>query len=152
MSNVGQPLLSGLQLADNEWLRVHEIMQLTLPKAPYIVLSACETAGIGRAAPDEVVGLPAAFLQAGASGVVASTWPVTDDSSPLLMAKLYDELQGASDNFSMGLSRAQAWLRDASPKLLEDTARQYGIPDLKIPQRSTPFAHPFFWAAFSYMG
>jgi hypothetical protein len=152
LSNVGQPLESGVQLAGGQWLRVHDIMQLSLPKAPYVVLSACETAGIGRSAPDEGVGLPAAFLQAGATGVIASSWSVSDDSTSLLMVRLYDEMQRTPHDLALALSRAQTWLRGASPQLLKDAARQYGMEKVEVPQRPTPYAHPFFWAAFGYTG
>jgi CHAT domain-containing protein len=151
-SNTGQPLESGVQLAGDEWLRVHDIMQLSLANSPHVILSACETAGIGRTAPDEGVGLPVAFLQAGARGVIASSWPVHDDSTSLLMVRLYDELQRGPDDFRLALSRAQAWLRDASQQVLEDAARRYGMGKLTIPPGQAPYAHPFFWAAFDYTG
>jgi CHAT domain-containing protein len=151
-SEAGQPLGSGVQLAANEWLRVYDIMRLSLANAPHVVLSACETAGIGRTAPDEGVGLPAAFLQAGARGVIASSWSVQDDSTSLLMVRLYDEIQRSPDDFPLALSRAQAWLRDASQQDLENAGRRYGMSKLAIPPGRAPFAHPFFWAAFEYMG
>ena len=109
-------------------------------------------AGIGQTAPDEGVGLPAAFLQAGAKGVVASSWSVHDDSTSLLMVRLYDEIQRSPDDFPLALSRAQAWLRDASQLVLEEAARRYGMNGLAIPPGNAPYAHPFFWAAFEYMG
>lgn len=151
-SNVGQPLESGVQLAAGEWLRVHSIMNLRLPHSPLVVLSACETAGIGRQAPDEGVGLPAAFLQAGASGIVASSWPVYDHSTSLLMVRLYDEIQRTPDDLPLALSHAQTWLREASPQVLRDATRQYGMKAREIPQGPTPYAHPVFWAAFGYTG
>ena len=151
-SHAGQPLESGVQLAADEWLRVHDIMQLSLAGSPHVVLSACETAGIGRTAPDEGVGLPAAFLQAGAKGVIASSWSVHDDSTSLLMVRLYDEIQRSPDDFPLALSRAQAWLRDASQQVLQDAACRYGMNGVAIPPGYAPYALPFFWAAFEYMG
>jgi CHAT domain-containing protein len=153
LSDAGQPLNSGVLLADGEWLRVHDIMGLSLDSSPLVVLSACETAGIGLTAPDEGVGLPAAFLQAGARGAVASTWPVTDDSTSLLMSRFHDEFGREAGDPPLALSLAQAWLRDASPQMLRDAARRYGMaaPEVLPPGRA-PYAHPFFWAAFGYTG
>jgi hypothetical protein len=153
LSDAGQPLNSGILLAGGEWLRVHDIMALSLDGSPLVVLSACETAGIGRTAPDEGVGLPAAFLQAGAAGAVASTWPVTDDSTALLMARFHDELGRGPGDPAAALSLAQAWLRDASPRVLRDAAASYGMAAPEpLPPGPAPYAHPFFWAAFGYMG
>jgi CHAT domain-containing protein len=153
LSDAGQPLNSGVLLADGEWLRVHDIMGRSLDNSPLVVLSACETAGIGLTAPDEGVGLPAAFLQAGAMGAVASTWPVTDDSTSLLMARFHDELGREAGDPALALSLAQAWIRDASPRMLRDAAHRYGMaaPEV-LPSGPAPYAHPFFWAAFGYTG
>jgi CHAT domain-containing protein len=153
LSDAGQPLNSGVLLASGKWLRVHDIMRLPLERSPLVVLSACETAGIGRSAPDEGVGLPAAFLQAGAKGVVASAWPVFDEGTALLMARLYDELERRPDDTPLALSRAQTWLREASRPVLRDAAREYGMREPEMPAPGpTPYAHPYFWAAFGYTG
>ena len=50
-----------------------------------IVLSACETAGGRRLAGEGILGLPRAFLRAGASTVVASLWRVADEPTSELM-------------------------------------------------------------------
>jgi hypothetical protein len=68
------PQASGVQLADNRWLTVREIIaELRLDGCRLVALSACETAMVDmQHQPDEYVGLPAAFLQAGAPGVLAT--------------------------------------------------------------------------------
>jgi CHAT domain-containing protein len=153
LSDPGQPLNSGVLLASGKWLRVHDILRLPLESTPLVILSACQTGGIGLTAPDEGVGLPAAFLQGGASGVIASTWPVTDDSTALLMARFHDELGRGRGDPPEALSQAQSWLRDASPHVLADAARRDGmtVPD-PLPPGKAPYAHPFFWAGFGYTG
>jgi CHAT domain-containing protein/tetratricopeptide (TPR) repeat protein len=80
-----------------------------------LVLSACDTALIeARMIPDEVIGLAAGFLQAGAAGVVASLWAVDDRATYLLMsrfARLYlDQEYGLSP--ARALAEAQRWLRE----------------------------------------
>jgi CHAT domain-containing protein len=59
--------------------------------APRLVaLSACETGlhDINRS-PEEFIGLPAAFLQLGATGVLATLWPVNDASAAFLMSRFF---------------------------------------------------------------
>lgn len=79
-------------------LEVREVFQLDL-QGSLIVLSACET-GLGSGAladvpaGDEWVGLVRAFLQAGASGVVASLWQVDDEATEALMVAFYQEMAG----------------------------------------------------------
>ncbi len=79
------------------------------------VLSACETGLYDIATtPNEFTGLPAAFLQLGAGGVLATLWPVSDLSTPLLMAKFYDFHRGDGLDPAAALWKAQDWLRHAS--------------------------------------
>ena len=62
-------------------LRASEIYGLDLP-ADLVVLSACDT-GRGESVPGEgVVGLPQAFLVAGATQVMMSLWPIDDLALP----------------------------------------------------------------------
>jgi CHAT domain len=61
-----------------------------------VALSACETGfyDINRNA-DEFIGLPATFMQIGATGVLGSLWQVDDLATALLMARFYDLHLGA---------------------------------------------------------
>lgn len=92
--NEGEPLLSGLALAQDEdpsedgLLQAHEILRLRVP-ADLVVLSACNT-GLGRIAGGEgVLGLTRAFLHAGARALVISLWEVGDRSTADLMDTFY---------------------------------------------------------------
>jgi CHAT domain-containing protein len=89
--DVNTPLASGVQLADNRWLTVREIIaELRLDGCRLVALSACETAMVDmQHQPDEYVGLPAAFLQAGAPGVLATFWHVLDGPTATLMRDFY---------------------------------------------------------------
>ena len=80
-----------------------------------VVLSACETGlyDIDHS-PDEFIGLPSAFIALGASGVVATLWPVSDDATGLLMAKLYDLIMQEHFSPPSALAAAQSWLRGAT--------------------------------------
>ena len=75
---------------------------------------------------DEIDGLCRAFMNAGASAVVASLWSVSDESTAMLMKEFYREL-------STGKSVGEA-LRAAQLKIMEQ------------------YPHPFYWAPFIVSG
>jgi len=129
-AEAGDLSASFLQLADGP-LTQGEIYGLRLrdKKTRTVVLSACETF-IGSDEPGlEVIGLADAFATAGASTILASLWPVSDDATQRLMAEFYRHLQ------EEGLSKAEA-LRQAQLTLLHDDR----------------FAHPRYWAPFLLIG
>lgn len=105
-----------------------EIMATDLSKTQLVVLSACET-GLGQMVKGEgLVGLTRAFLQAGATNVVVSLWPVSDASTAELMIHFYRSLL---KNFS--LSDA---LQNAKKELIKEGK----------------FAEPYYWAPFIISG
>lgn len=78
-----------------------------------LVLSACETGLIDTGlAPDEVVGLAASFLQAGAAGVIASLWAVDDQATYLLMSRFAQLYLDPARRWppARALAEAQRWL------------------------------------------
>lgn len=106
------PLFSALRLGDR-WLTVAEIARLRLD-GQLVVLSACSSGRqkvIGTG--DELVGLPRAFLAAGAGTVVVNLWPVADALSATLMTSLHRELQHAEP--AEALRRAQLDLMNEQP-------------------------------------
>ncbi|GIV79177.1 MAG: hypothetical protein KatS3mg050_3571 [Litorilinea sp.] len=123
-----EPLAGGLLLAHDRVLSVADWQDLAV-QMRLAVLSACETGVPGLELPDEVIGLPAALLQAGCAGVVTSLWSVLAVSTARLMAHFYQAWQREGLSPPQALRRAQMRLRD------EDG-----------------YAHPFFWAAFTYTG
>jgi CHAT domain-containing protein len=61
--------------------------------ADLVVLSACNSA-LGKDLGSEgIVGLPRAFLIAGARRVVASLWKVDDDATAVFMQAFYSRLK-----------------------------------------------------------
>jgi CHAT domain-containing protein len=93
IADLTRPQLSGLVLAGGEMLTVRDLLEPPSPRLTAlraVVLSACQTGLYGADLPDEVTGLPAAWLQAGAPTVVASLWPVSDDGTMALMTKFYE--------------------------------------------------------------
>ena len=109
-------------------LEAREIYSLDLQGVRLITLSACES-GLGRVARgDEIIGFTRSLLSAGANSIVASLWPVADDSTDLLMGRLYRDLASGRDLMA-GMQQAQ----------------------LEV-QKNRRFAHPFFWAPFNVIG
>ncbi len=109
---------------------LRELLTLPHTTARLAVLSACETGMPDiRETPEEMLGLPAGFLRAGAAGVIGTLWVVNDLSTAWLMAQFYALWREAHLPADEALRRAQQWLRDR-----------------------TDFAHPFYWAAMSYYG
>jgi CHAT domain-containing protein len=94
-----------------------------------VVLSACESAGgrIGRG--EGVVGLSRAFLASGPRGLVASLWPVSDESTARLMEDLYARMLGGKEPAGVALNEARL-------ELMNDDR----------------FAHPYYWSAFVAIG
>lgn len=113
---------------DDGYLHTLEIFSLPM-NVGLAVLSACESARgrIGRG--EGVVGLGRAFLASGASGLVASLWEVSDESTAALMGAFYERMIGDK-------RPAARALREARITLLEDGTH----------------AHPFYWSAFVVVG
>jgi CHAT domain-containing protein len=93
-----------------------------------VALSACQTAitDFGRL-PDESIGLPGGFLQAGVPAVVGTLWSVNDLSTALLMHRFYELHLHGDDAAGLApqppvraLRLAQQWLRDLTYKEMFD--------------------------------
>jgi CHAT domain-containing protein len=124
------PLESALQLANTEPLNLREVLYGAAKplRARLVTLSACQT-GISdfNNLPDEYIGLPAGFLQAGVPGVVGTLWEVADFSTALLIIKFYElHLFGDKANCkgqlppAEALAHAQRWLRELTNRELQD--------------------------------
>jgi tetratricopeptide (TPR) repeat protein len=125
VSRLDAPLFSYLRLA-NGHLTALDCFDLELDCA-LVTLSACES-GRGFIAPgDEQIGLPRAFLYAGARAVLHSLWRIDDVVTQRLMSDFYTGLQA-------GLGRSAA-LRRAQLMCM----RSQGT-------------HPFLWAGFVLLG
>lgn len=84
-----EPSRSGFYAAHDHLFTVQLLVEHQVSAPVLVVLSGCQTALIGRRAPDESIGLPAAFLQAGARGVIAAQWPVTNATAANFMRAFY---------------------------------------------------------------
>jgi CHAT domain-containing protein len=131
-----RPALSGLLLSlfdergapRNGFLRLHDIYNMRLD-ADLVVLSACQTA-LGKEIQGEgLIGLTRAFMYAGASGVIATLWQVSDAATAELMKRFYRGL------LKEGLTPAAA-LRAAQRDMSHDAR----------------WSAPYYWAGFVLQG
>jgi CHAT domain-containing protein len=126
------PLYSRVLLSpegsDNGRLEAREIFDLDLTRVRLVTLSACES-GLGKVERgDEIIGFTRSFLSAGVSGLIVSLWPVSDESTELLMSTLYQQLRAGQS--------VQDAMRAGQVALLHERR----------------FSHPFFWAPFNLIG
>jgi CHAT domain-containing protein/tetratricopeptide (TPR) repeat protein len=162
---------SGLDLAGGSKLTLARVISdLDLNMSRLAVLSACETGLTDtRQSPDEYIGLPAGFLQAGAPAIISTLWAVDDLSTRLLIERFYschlqDHLAPA-----VALRQAQIWLRDTTAGEMalaeqwrqvyqttaDQTIRKTAFRNTRYFARHPevkPFASPYFWAPFTFTG
>ncbi len=167
------PPASGLDLADDR-LTLADLQQgeVDLSAARLVTLSACETGitNILRGSAEEYVGIPAGFLLAGAPCVVSSLWAVSDLSTALLMERFYRNHLREGMGFAAALREAQVWVRKLGSGEVAQYAEQYYqhfrqkdkmelFKLIRYYQDQAkqnpvwhPFAHPYYWAAFTANG
>jgi CHAT domain-containing protein len=83
-------LFSGLQLVDGAWFG-YDIDQLTaVPDV--VILSACEVGRSSVRAGEELIGMTAAWLHAGARCVIASAAGVSDEVAHDVLTQVHEQL------------------------------------------------------------
>ena len=136
--NPKNPGQSFLLLGDGSGLSLERIAtsdDFKFNSVELLALSACQTARGGTDANGkEVEGFGALAQQRGARAVLATLWPVFDESTGLLMSRLYVLRK---DDAKISLAET---LRQAQLQLIEN----------KVPGKN--FTHPFYWAPFVLMG
>ncbi|MCX4590463.1 CHAT domain-containing protein [Streptomyces sp. NBC_01549] len=101
--------------ADNDGrVFAHDILQADLRGVELVTMSSCESA-LGRFdVNDNLRGLPAAFLSAGASAVIGCLWPVHPEVATEFFGTLYEHLARTSDRRA-AFRAAQSAVRDRHP-------------------------------------
>ena len=168
------PPSSGLNLSSGERLTLEDLQQndIDLSTTRLVTLSACETGltDVSRRRAGEFVGIPAGFLLAGVPCVIGSLWAVPELSTAMLMERFYRNHLLEGMTFAAALREAQQWVRDLDAETvavyagqcyrqarkenksqLKQYMEQYWLLAEQYPPRP-PFAHPYYWAAFTVSG
>lgn len=129
----GTEVNSFLLLGDGQQLTLGDIrtQNYRFDNVDLLTLSACDT-GLGGGRDEkgrEIEGFGVIVQQQGAKAVLATLWPVADQSTSMLMAEMYRRRQ------EQHLTKIEA-LRQAQLSLLAQSR----------------YAHPFYWAPFILMG
>jgi CHAT domain-containing protein/tetratricopeptide (TPR) repeat protein len=119
-------------------LTMKEVIEDLELNAELVALSACNTAGESAQANngEGFAGLTRAFMYAGARSLLVSHWSVDSLSTQALMTATFRNIKSGMAGF--------AAVNDAQRQLL---AGRYSRDGLHFSR-----AHPFFWAAFVYVG
>jgi CHAT domain-containing protein len=104
--------------------------------------------------------LGALAQEAGAKAVLATLWPVADESTSALMRDLYQAHKVDHLDKAESLRQAQLALLHGTVKAAAGSAEHRGLTrttetaagrPFKI-DPNAPYAHPFYWAPFILMG
>lgn len=124
-----------------------------------VTLSACETAVGGGKDQNgrEVEGFGALAQKQGAKGVIATLWPVADDSTGKFMQIFYGlRRQTPGMTKAEAMQQAQrAFIDGRVDPVLEQASRGARVTGRNGEPTAAPVAgtdHPFFWAPFILMG
>ena len=135
-----------------ELLTVGEVLaEVQLPNCFLTVLSACCT-GLPRQHPaSEFIGLPAAFLIAGANNVIASLWPVHDGATCIMMQEFYQSLFKDGSKVS-SVSAAMADARKNVSRMPRSEVVERLGSEKHVPHADLPYNGPKYTLAFQHYG
>merc|ERR1712100_403349 len=114
---------------DDGLLHKEHVHCLRLQAKPTVVLSGSYTAA-GSITEDGIVGLPRAFIAAGAKSVLATMWATQDESSPVLV---------------------DAWHKAVKEEPSQAKALRASILAMQA-EAGGQYKHPVHWAGFTLLG
>jgi CHAT domain-containing protein len=158
------PLNSGVELSDGRFTLERLLNSTCLANTGLVVLCACKTAISDFLwIPNESLGLPIGFLQAGAKAVIGTLWSVYALPTVLLLSQFYEVVaEGVAP--AQALRQSMIWLRELEqPEFRASVQKLKRVSDSKIAfdldllvykeyVNSHPFHSPIYWAAFIYYG
>jgi len=143
-------------------ITMSDLIEIRLAKCRLAVVSACQSGHYDTVvSPDEFLGLPGGFLQAGAACVVASLWKVDDVATAVLMMRFYELLDPGPDSASQApvaaLRLARLWMRDLTAQGVGEFRRRHcavlGNPGVMFDEALvTRLTSVDSWAAFAAHG
>ncbi len=161
--NAGTETDSFLVLGDGTHLSLEQLREndFDFGGVDLITLSACETAvGGGQDANGrEIEGFGALAQRQGAKGVVATLWPVADESTGLFMREFYRLREAGHLTKAEAMRQAQIALLKGSVDAAgaENAGKAVGPDSAQVVATAATasrarYAHPYFWAPFILMG
>ncbi|HYP06064.1 MAG TPA: CHAT domain-containing tetratricopeptide repeat protein [Bryobacteraceae bacterium] len=123
-ANEKNPLLSAIVLSPSPRFRLFARDMVDVPlRANLVTISACRSSGARAYRGEGLVGFAWTFLQAGSRSVIAGLWDVADESTSLLMDRLYE-----------GIARKQSPARS--------------LRAARIALQQTAWSKPYYWGPF----
>jgi CHAT domain-containing protein len=126
-ANEKDPLLSAIILSPSpstQGPRLFARDMIDVPlQAELVTLSACRSSGAKAYRGEGLVGFAWAFLQAGSHSVVAGLWDVADESTSMLMDRMYENIAR----------------RQPPPRALRAA---------RLAVRNSAWSKPFYWGPF----
>lgn len=128
-----------------------EIVGLNI-NADLVIMSACQT-GLGKITGTEgVIGLTRAWFIAGAKGVVASLWNVSDIGTRVFMTLFHRQLANGIHP-GVALQRTIKKMQNGSWRTGEFApGRTFSVRGHKLAFKQLDLSAPSFWGAFQYWG
>ena len=157
---------AALVFAGGTRLTFNEIREMSSNPPTLVVLSACESAVFDKQLANERRSLALAFLELGASHVVATLWPVDDRASLLFMSFFYDQLKTTAAIDALAKTQwwmsgttdgeKKAWMR-VQLKSVAGTNARSGLlrlyQDLALRDGAGRyFSASYFWAGYQILG
>jgi hypothetical protein len=121
----------GIVLGDGSTLRPDEVLGVTLKNKPFVFLNACQL-GQGKVTLGDYGGIAAAFLEAGASGVVAALWNVDDKQARELATRFYSEMQQNATGPGEVFRRQRATFAEDTGSKLSLAYQFFGHPQMRM--------------------
>jgi tetratricopeptide (TPR) repeat protein len=119
---------SGFVLADSSTFSSRDALQLRM-NAHLAVLSGCESGRFNIEDGDELTGVASGLLSAGIRSIVATSWPIPDSVTPILIDEFYTGILDRKISITSAL-------RVAQHKVFSDKR----------------YSHPYYWASFRLLG
>ena len=122
-----------------------------LNEVQMLVLSACSTGFSGGA---ELESLATEMQYEGVRTVLATLWPVADQSTAAFMAGFYDELRNGAGRSEALHSVQRRFTRSEDLTAVTASLRGFAAysEDAKPPTSYGGYTHPFYWAGFQMIG
>jgi CHAT domain-containing protein len=140
---------------------VEDLRTISLTDVELIVLSACNTATPGgeKANGIEIEGFGAVAQKQGAKAVIATLWPVADESTRDVMVEFYRLYGKGSMNKAAAIQKAQKAMISGKIKpsgksggCRADTLASGKPTDTFKCDATAPYSHPYFWSPFVLIG